>query len=93
MKKKFLSLLLSVALVLSMVLPASAAFTDIQDSQLQKQVSVLQMLGVIGGTSASTFSPNGTLSRAQFCKMAVVLLGRENEEPLYRNRNIFPDVK
>ena len=93
MKKKFLSLLLSAALVLSMVLPASAAFTDIQDSQLQKQVSVLQMLGVIGGTSASTFSPNGTLSRAQFCKMAVVLLGRENEEPLYRNRTIFPDVK
>ena len=93
MKKKFLSLLLSAALVLAMVLPASAAFTDIQDSQLQKQVSVLQMLGVIGGTSASTFSPNGTLSRAQFCKMAVVLLGRENEEPLYRNRTIFPDVK
>ena len=93
MKKKFLSLLLSAALVLSMVLPASAAFTDITDSQLQKQVSVLQMLGVIGGTSASTFSPNGTLSRAQFCKMAVVLLGRENEEPLYRNRTIFPDVK
>ncbi len=93
MKKKFLSLLLSVALVLSMVLPASAAFTDIKDSQLQKQVSVLQMLGVIGGTSASTFSPSGTLSRAQFCKMAVVLLGRENEEPLYRNRTIFPDVK
>ena len=93
MKKKFLSLLLSAALVLAMVLPASAAFTDITDSQLQKQVSVLQMLGVIGGTSASTFSPNGTLSRAQFCKMAVVLLGRENEEPLYRNRTIFPDVK
>lgn len=93
MKKKFLSLLLSAGLVLAMVLPASAAFTDITDSQLQKQVSVLQMLGVIGGTSASTFSPNGTLSRAQFCKMAVVLLGRENEEPLYRNRTIFPDVK
>ena len=93
MKKKFLSLLLSAALVLAMVLPASAAFTDIQDSQLQKQVSVLQMLGVIGGTSACTFPPNGTLSRAQFCKMAVVLLGRENEEPLYRNRTIFPDVK
>ena len=93
MKKKFLSLLLSAALVLAMVLPASAAFTDIQDSQLQKQVSVLQMLGVIGGTSASTFSPNGTLSRAQFCKMAVVLLSRENEEPLYRIRTIFPDVK
>lgn len=93
MKKKILSLLLTAAVILSMVLPASAAFGDIKDSKLQQQVSVLQMLGVMGGTSATTFSPNGTLSRAQFCKMAVVLLGREKEEPLYRNRTIFPDVK
>lgn len=93
MKKKFLSLLLSAAVVLSMVLPASATFTDIADTQTRQQVSVLQMLGVIDGTSANTFSPNGTLTRAQFCKMAVILMGRESEEPLYRNRTIFPDVK
>ena len=91
--KKVVSLLLVMAVVLSMAVPAGAAFSDITDAQTQQEVAVLQMMGVINGTSATTFSPNGTLTRAQFCKMAVVLMGRADEEPLYRTRTIFPDVR
>ena len=91
--KKLISLLLIAAVVFSMAVPAGAAFPDISDTITQKEVAVLQMMGVINGTSDTTFSPNGTLTRAQFCKMAVTLMGRADEEPLYRNRTIFPDVK
>ena len=91
--KKFVSLLLVLAAVVAMAVPAGAAFSDITDDQTQREVAVLQMMGVINGTSDTTFSPNGTLTRAQFCKMAVVLMGRADEEPLYRTRTIFPDVR
>lgn len=91
--KKLISLLLIAAVVFSMAVPAGAVFSDITDTTTQKEVAVLEMMGVINGTSATTFSPNGTLTRAQFCKMAVTLMGRADEEPLYRNRTIFPDVK
>ena len=74
--KKFVSLLLVLAAVVTMAVPAGAAFSDITDAQTQREVSVLQMMGVINGTSDTTFSPGGTLTRAQFCKMAVVLMGR-----------------
>ncbi len=93
MMKKLISLLLIAAVVFSMAVPAGAAFSDISDTTTQKEVAVLQMMGVINGTSDTTFSPGGTLTRAQFCKMAVTLMGRADEEPLYRNRTIFPDVK
>ena len=90
--KKLASLLLALAVLLGMALPAGAAFQDVTDPATAQEVAVLQMMGVINGTSANTFSPNGTLTRAQFCKMAVIVLGRGDEEPLYRNRTIFPDV-
>ena len=90
--KKSISILLLVAVLLTMAAPA-AAFSDITDQTTQKEVAVLQMMGVINGTSDNTFSPGGTLTRAQFCKMAVIMMGRGEEEPLYRNRTIFPDVR
>ena len=91
--RKLVSLLLVAAVLLSMAVPAGAAFTDITDSKTRQEVAVLQMMGVINGTSDTTFSPNGTLTRAQFCKMAVIAMGLGDEEPLYRNRTIFPDVR
>lgn len=90
--KKLTSLLLVLAVLLTMAVPA-AAFSDVTDTTVRKEVAVLQMMGVINGTSSEKFSPNGTLTRAQFCKMAVILLGRGEEEPLYRARTIFPDVR
>ncbi len=91
--KKLISVILALAALLALAVPAGASFPDIADAQTQEEVAVLQMMGVINGTSANTFSPNGALTRAQFCKMAVVLLGRAEEEPLYRVRTIFPDVR
>jgi len=95
--KKWISFLLAAAIALTLVLPAGASaaptFADVSDAATAREVAVLQMMGVLAGTSAGRFSPNGTLTRAQFCKMAVITMGRGSEEPLYRSRTIFPDVR
>lgn len=90
--KKLISLLTLLAAVLALALPA-AAFSDIDDAETARAAAVLQMMGVIDGVDEHHFAPNGLLTRAQFCKMAVLLKGDGDQEPLYRNRTIFPDVR
>lgn len=93
--KKWISALLLVAMLATLLLPASAAgaaFTDITDAATAKNAAVLQMMGVMDGVGNGKFSPNGTLTRAQFCKMTVQIMGIGDQEPLYRNRTVFPDV-
>lgn len=96
--KRFISGLLAAVMLAGLVTlaPATAAgnpgFTDIQDSATANAAETLRVLGVVDGTGGSTFNPNGTLTRAEFCKMAVEILGRGSEEPAQRNRTIFTDV-
>lgn len=96
--KRLISGLLAAALLAGLVTlaPASAAggsaFTDIQDSTTANAAETLRVLGVVDGTGGTAFNPGGTLTRAEFCKMAVEILGRGNEEPAQRNRTIFTDV-
>ncbi|WP_297211698.1 S-layer homology domain-containing protein [uncultured Flavonifractor sp.] len=96
--KRFISGLLAAALLAGLVtlVPASAAdggaFTDIQDAATANAAETLRVLGVVDGTGGTAFNPGGTLTRAEFCKMAVEILGRGGEEPAQRNRTIFSDV-
>ncbi len=94
--KKIIAGFLTVVLFITLVSNAAAlnaVFPDIKDENLTREVAVLQMLGVISGDDKGNYVPNGTLTRASFCKMAVITMGRGDEEALYRNRTIFPDVR
>lgn len=96
--KRIISCALALALTLCLTLPCAsgaqaAAFTDISDSETAENVEVLRMLGVIDGTGGGQFQPNGTLTRAQFCKMAVVMLGKKGAVGQYQTYTIFPDVR
>lgn len=88
---------LALALVLALgLIPAAAAdspFSDITDRQTAQDVEVLRMLGAIDGVTATSFNPSGTLTRAQFCKMAIEVLGQGDRAGSYENYTIFPDVK
>lgn len=96
--KRLISGLLAAALLAGLVTlaPASAAgnaaFTDIPDSTTANAAETLRALGVVDGTGGTAYNPNGKLTRAEFCKMAVEILGRGSEEPAQRNRTIFTDV-
>ncbi|MGI6029303.1 MAG: S-layer homology domain-containing protein [Candidatus Heteroscillospira sp.] len=94
--KKIILLALALSLSLSLCLPAAASgvqFPDVTDEQMQLDVDVLRMMGVVEGDGTGYFRPQDKLTRAQFCKMAVIVLDRGDEEYIYRNRTIFPDVR
>ena len=94
--KKIITVFLTAALLLGLasnVLAAPASFPDVRDENLTREVAVLQMLGAVGGDENGNFVPGGNLTRAAFCKMAVITMGRGEEEPLFRNRTIFHDVR
>ena len=94
MKKKIVSIVLALALALSLAPSASAlgAFADVTDAETARNVEVLRLMGVVEGHNGA-FRPNATLTRAEFCKMAVVLTGQRGVVARYGSRTVFPDVK
>ncbi len=87
MKKQMISGIL----VCTMLLGSAAAFTDIADSNVQQAAGVLDALGIMQGVGNDRFQPNGALTRAQFCKLAVTSLGIEDVSA-YQSFTIFPDL-
>lgn len=72
MKKTLLCLCLACLLAASMILPASAAFSDVPaGAWYAGDVSDVQKYDVIVGVGDNRFDPNGTLTLAQAVSMAV----------------------
>lgn len=92
MKKKILSLMLAVMLLIGCVaLPASAAasFSDVSSGAwYAKFVNYVYDNGLMSGTGASTFSPDAKMTRA----MAVTVLYRIAGSPEVSGSNSFTDV-
>ena len=92
MKTKFLSLLLALSLTLALVPTAGAAFSDISDSEVALAAATLQGFGVVDGTGGGSFDPNGTLTRAQACKLIVGIMGLSSQVSTYARKTLFSDV-
>ena len=78
------------------VTPAGAAetvstFPDVTDPEVGRAVEALRTMGVIDG-SGGLYDPDGNLTRAQFCKMAIEVMGRGDEAEAQASRTIFSDV-
>ena len=97
MKKRLFSLLAALCLLASLTVPparaVSSTFPDIQDSETAAAVEALRLMGVLDGYSDGTFRPDGTLNRAQFCKMVIQATGSERDLGRYAAMTVFPDVK
>lgn len=87
--KKILIFLLTLSLCLSFVTVGVAAATVDKTDQ---SAAVLNMMGAIEGDGSGTLGLSGTLTRAQFCKIAVVVMGLSNKVGQYAEYTIFPDV-
>ena len=91
--KRFWSFVMTLALVLSLFVPASAAvedtgFSDVSaDADYAEAVVWCRENGVMNGTSSTAFSPDGTLTRA----MVAAVLYRWEDSPAVSGENPFSD--
>lgn len=94
-RNRLLPFLMAAAMVFTLLaLPARASqFSDIADPEVSMAADVLSALGVVNGTGSGRFSPNGQLTRVQFCKMAIEIMGRGELAEGQKYRTIFNDVK
>ena len=90
--KRGAGLLLSALLALSLCLPVSAAggagYTDLRGHWAESQLQWAVEQGYLTGTSATTLSPNKTLTRG----MAAVILYRYAGSPTAGENSRFSDV-
>lgn len=93
MKKKILLWVLCAAIFSAMLGMGAAAFADIDDETTEDAVAALESMGIVTGTSATTYSPSLSLTRAQVCAMMVRTLGMESSVNSYMYQSLFQDVK
>ncbi len=94
MKRKLVSVLLSVVLMVSCAFSASAAFTDVtENTKYGEAVEVLVALGLLKGYEDNTFRPDNTITRAEFATVITRMLGLENVVAGASAANVFSDMK
>ena len=82
-RKKVLSLVLCVAVMLSvMVVGAGAAFSDQSKIKNTEAVDACVALNIIGGYGDNTYRPENNITRAEVCKMICVALNGGKEPTL-----------
>ena len=93
--KKVLSLVLCMAMMLSvMVVGAGAAFKDQEKINNAEAVDACAALNIINGYTDGSFRPEGTITRAEACKMICVALNGGKEPVLGTNATAsFTDIK
>lgn len=93
--KKLTATLVLAATLLAIGLPVGAvtsSFTDVSDSTTATNAEILRLMGVVAGYGDGAFRPDATLTRAEFCTMAVKLMGLDDKVSQYTTRTIFSDV-
>lgn len=87
--KRFLSFTLATVMLAAASLPVATAFSDIPHTEQSMAAESLASLGIVA--DEENFNPSASLTRAQFCKMAVLAAGF-NETSLYSSFTSYPDV-
>lgn len=93
--KRLLSLALAAVLTLALAAvsaQAASRFPDIYDDETAQAVEVLYALGVVNGADDGQFHPDDHLTRVQFCKMAIEIMGKGDLADAQMYRTIFTDV-
>ncbi len=90
MKRKITAALLASALLMGQ---AAFAYSDITDPELSGAAETLSALGVIDGVGGGLFAPDEYLSREQFAKIAVCILGEKEKAVSSFSATAFTDVE
>lgn len=93
MKKRVVCLILSLALCLGLALPAAAAFSDVPASHwAYDSVNDVVDKGLFNGTSATTFSPNSTMTRAMLITVLYRYAGAPAVDGTVGSATTYTDV-
>ncbi len=79
--KKFIAMLMTAAMLTASVFQtvSFAAFSDVnEDHQYKNAITTLSTLSVISGYEDGTFKPDGAITRAEFTKLIVFMLGLQD---------------
>lgn len=92
MKKKFLNVILALAMIMSLSVSAFATdFNDVSSSHTNYEaIDTLKTLNIVGGYSTTEYGPNDVLTRAQLCTMIVRAV--YGDDTHYNSVNVFNDV-
>lgn len=95
--KRFLTLALAVMMVVSMfaINTSAAAFTDVDEDNeyLAKAVNLLNYVGVIKGTSETTFSPDAPVTREQMAAFLYRIMNKGKSVNNGANSSTFTDLE
>ena len=93
--RKFLSLVLALAMTMSLVVVSSSAkeFTDDDELNYEEAVAVISEIGVVDGYADGSFNPQGGLTRGAAAKIICnLILGPTTAAELHADTRPFPDV-
>ena len=92
-QKKVLSLVLCVAMLLSvMVMGTGAAFTDQDEIQNAEAVDMTSALGIIDGYEDDSFRPSNNIERSEAAKMISAMLNGGRDSVQETNQSSYIDV-
>ncbi len=89
MIKKIIAAILAAIMA---AIPAMADFTDITDPTEAEAARTLATLGVLDGLGDGSFRPDDYVTREQFAKIAVRILGQEEKASASLSATAFTDV-
>lgn len=94
MRQRILAMFLVLAVCLGIIAAADTAFafSDVTDSAVAEAVSILSGMGIVDGYSDGGYHPADTLTRAQFCKLAILLENRGDAAQTSAYRSLFSDL-
>ena len=93
--KKFLSLVLALAMAMSLVVVNTSAkeFTDDEDITYDEAVAVISEIGVVDGYNDGSFNPQGGLTRGAAAKIICnLILGPTTAAELHADTAPYSDV-
>jgi len=91
--KKILSILLTFSILIGSVTVTNAAYTDVESTADYRLSALrLQDLEIISGYDDGSFRPNNTITRAEFTKIVVCMMGKEDDAKASNATSGFFDI-
>lgn len=88
--KKYFAIFLTLTLVMICTIVNATTFSDTNGLNAEYAIERISYLGIVNGTSSTTYSPSKAVTRAELSKMIINVLGQTSESA---NAKSFSDIQ